>query len=688
LKLPFLELTEVALKHELKRLEQLGYDKDAILTIHAHDNVPPEQVIPVLDHMHRWNETHETPRLVAAVPEDFFRHMEEKYGDRLPVVRGECRLWFEGPGYDFVPGRRAAVEMLEAERYWSLDQIHGGPVYPSQTFALLTNDLVESAAHGGGAYMVSRLQEEYIRHRRNALNADLASRAYYLRRAGHASLSQRVRTDVPAIAVSNALSWPRTGVVEVPVTESVFPKGSSLVDAMTGRAVRCEIEPWRGDDTIGMDPRQITRKTFAGEVGDALLRFTATDVPGVGYRLYNIVAQGEPPRPPVTRRLAGSPSVESPFFRIAFDGNGNIKGFYDKAHQRELMPSNDSEPLAGARVLLKKFADKDEVEHVLHHRIALTPGRMSMVEGPVQKRISIERPGDIIYRTDITLYEELARIRLQHFVDLDEMAKLDVSRHYKIQIGLPLSYVPDLTRRYFDSGDIVRGHDTSHIGPDEGDYTYGSIQHGCYFTDGSHGLFLSSCELVGMPAGNSNPEDRCLRPILSCDPARVYGMGQQSVIDLVFSTDGGEAGGMDPNRPADAAEIYRRCWDGVMPLRAVESRCGSLENIYVPGNSLEGTGQSLLHVGPANVALLALKAARLGRPNQYTLRLLEIGGKSGTVARVRLPPEPIEAWLADQSERVVERLALEDGCVDVPLDAHEIVTVRFDVKPVRPKELE
>jgi hypothetical protein len=277
-----LRLTEVALKNQLKKIASEGYDKDAILVIYSHDCVPPEQSVGLIQHVREWNRTYATPKIVIATPEEFFRHMEQKYGGRLPVYRGEYRQWFKGPGYDFVPGRRAALDVLDAEKYWSVDSLFGGRSYPTWMLGQELTDLIESAAHGGGAWQATRLNEEYTQFRRDELNANIVARAYYLRKTGLAAVGQRVLAEQPSYAVFNSLSWDRSGVVEIPVMDWTFPRRAGLVDPATSRPVPCEWVPWEPPSTEGMEFGQIAKRASMGEAGYGKIRFFAPDVPPMG----------------------------------------------------------------------------------------------------------------------------------------------------------------------------------------------------------------------------------------------------------------------------------------------------------------------------------------------------------------------------------------------------------------------
>ena len=226
---------------------------------------------------------------------------------------------------------------------------------------------------------------------------------------------------------------------------------------------------------------------------------------------------------------------------------------------------------------------------------------------------------------------------MSHHVDDLALAALDLSRYHKLELRLPLSYKAAQLRTYIQNGDTVRGYNTSELSGENEDYTYGSVGWGGYIAGENHGLFVSSRELVELPQHSlrGGSEHATLR--LACDAGGPERLGQKSLIDLVFTTDQGQAAGPERDRPADPAEIYRRAWDGAIPLRANETHRGAIRDLGFRGKPMEDPQHSLITIDAPNVVALALKEARAARQGAYTLRLLEIAGAAETLARLRLP---------------------------------------------------
>ena len=223
--LPPMKLTEVGIKNQLKKLEAAGYDKDSLLVVCSHDNVPAHQAVPVMRHMDEWNATHASPKLVVATPEDFFGSMEKSYGDTLPVKRGDYRQWFWGPVLDSAAARNAAADTVEAEKAWALLALKGNGGYPEWRMVRQLDDTIETGAHGGGAWEASMLRTAYTGFRTKRMHEDLVHRADYMRRTGVATLGDRILATSPSIAVINTLSWRREGVAEALVMGGDFPVG-------------------------------------------------------------------------------------------------------------------------------------------------------------------------------------------------------------------------------------------------------------------------------------------------------------------------------------------------------------------------------------------------------------------------------------------------------------------------------
>ena len=144
-----------------------------------------------------------------------------------------------------------------------------------------------------------------------------------------AQLEALVKSKDNSVAVFNSLNWPRSGIVETDL-----PEGTTLVDPSTGAEIPVEIL-WKGKGIAlpGFGP------------GNVRVRFLATGVPAVGYKLYTIkpIAK-ESVRPSgassgASAEIRGN-VIENQFYRIMLDPlSGSIAGVFDKQLGRELVDS-------------------------------------------------------------------------------------------------------------------------------------------------------------------------------------------------------------------------------------------------------------------------------------------------------------------------------------------------------------
>jgi hypothetical protein len=137
-----------------------------------------------------------------------------------------------------------------------------------------------------------------------------------------AQLEALVKTKDNSVAVFNSLNWPRSGTVETDL-----PEGTMLVDPSTGAEVPVEAL-WKG--------KGISLPGFGP--GNVRVRFLASDVPAVGYKLYTVK--------PVAKQSVGSVEVrgsviENRFYRVTLDpSSGSMASVFDKQLGRELVDSS------------------------------------------------------------------------------------------------------------------------------------------------------------------------------------------------------------------------------------------------------------------------------------------------------------------------------------------------------------
>ncbi len=137
-----------------------------------------------------------------------------------------------------------------------------------------------------------------------------------------AQLEALVKTKDNSIAVFNSLNWARSGIVETDL-----PEGTTLVDSSTGAEIPIEIL-WKG--------KGISLPGFGP--GNVRVRFLASGVPAVGYKLYTIKPVAK--EPVVAEEIQGN-ILENRFYRITLDpSSGSIARVFDKQLGRELVDSS------------------------------------------------------------------------------------------------------------------------------------------------------------------------------------------------------------------------------------------------------------------------------------------------------------------------------------------------------------
>jgi alpha-mannosidase len=137
-----------------------------------------------------------------------------------------------------------------------------------------------------------------------------------------AQLEALVKIKDNSIAVFNSLNWPRSGIVETDL-----PERTTLVDPSTGAEIPVGIL-WKG--------KGISLPGFGP--GDVRVRFLATGVPAVGYKLYTVKPVAK--EPVVAEEIQGS-ILENRFYRITLDpSSGSIASVFDKQLGRELVDSS------------------------------------------------------------------------------------------------------------------------------------------------------------------------------------------------------------------------------------------------------------------------------------------------------------------------------------------------------------
>jgi hypothetical protein len=262
------------------------------------------------------------PRLVDATWGDFWRDVETQLDpEKIPVLRGDF-----GTAWEEWPAQIARLSNL----YRHARQT----VFTAQTQAALAQKL-DPASGAGRAHALEQAWRgllQFAEHDFGGISADYqedvfetkAGYAHAALREGTRALESGVATlaarlprakDGRALVVANPNNWRRGGVVEVVVHEAA---SYEVMDAESGQAVPCQLET-RGPGWM-----------------QHYLSFTASDVPGFGYRTY-LVCSGTTPMA-LTDPIEGKSYYENESYRLFINTTtGGLDSLYDKRAERELV---------------------------------------------------------------------------------------------------------------------------------------------------------------------------------------------------------------------------------------------------------------------------------------------------------------------------------------------------------------
>jgi hypothetical protein len=148
-----------------KYVEQLAegqypYDMTYLRYNIGSDNGPPDP--DLADAVRAWNERYVSPRLVISNVTDVFRVFEERYGDELPVYRGDLTgHWEDGAASsarETALVRRVAEELVQTE---AMSAILGAPLPPEDVYAAWRNVVLYYEHTWGSWNSISEPESEF-----------------------------------------------------------------------------------------------------------------------------------------------------------------------------------------------------------------------------------------------------------------------------------------------------------------------------------------------------------------------------------------------------------------------------------------------------------------------------------------------------------------------------------------------
>lgn len=200
-------------------LEKRGYPYDIAYVRwagHGDNGIPDASIC---DFVRDWSAKYAWPKFLISSTSDAFQAFEKRYGDQLPVMRGDWTpYWEDGAGssaWETALNRASSDRVSQAEALWAM--LAPGR-YPVKDFEDAWRHVLLYSEHTWGAWCSvsdpnrpETLEQWTIKHSyaatADAQSRELLSRATALTPGGE---------DARAVDLYNTTSWPRTELVVIP----------------------------------------------------------------------------------------------------------------------------------------------------------------------------------------------------------------------------------------------------------------------------------------------------------------------------------------------------------------------------------------------------------------------------------------------------------------------------------------
>ncbi len=257
----------------LKFLNELcgeGYPYDMVqIRYTLGDNGGPDTDMP--EFVREWNEAHLAPKLRIATTLEMFEAFEKKYGDRLPVHRGDFTpYWEDGAASSALEtgtNRHTAERLVQAQALWAILDNEG---YPKDEFDEAWTNVLLFSEHTWGAYTsksdpdIEFSTKQWKVKKSFADNAERQS--YELINKALAKIQTLGIRPVQSFLVFNTTSWQRSELVKIPKVwkakgMAVFDEKGKLLPTQT--LTTGEVAFWASDIPPFSATRFSLRKTLA-----------------------------------------------------------------------------------------------------------------------------------------------------------------------------------------------------------------------------------------------------------------------------------------------------------------------------------------------------------------------------------------------------------------------------------------
>lgn len=644
------DLSHLAATHVNQELQQIQsgellgpYPYDAMIVAAYSDHE-----IPKWDNraLRRWQNLYRYPEIrIAGIP-DFFAYMERKYGESIPVERGETNN-FSGDYAAIDPAshgwkRRAARLLPIAEGSAALANLLDTSFHPpareiERAFTRMFDFTEHSWPTSPPADGHHLFNAAWGKHQEGKRALDDAEK---LVGQGFGALFRHVPTgDEEKVLVFNPLAHARTDLV---VLDGVY---EGLTDKVTDKAVETQIV--NGNQTL----------------------FIAEDLPAYGYKVFSPSSSKE--KTP-SRIAADADTLSNEFYKIRFDTKtGAILSIYDKELDRELVDSDAKYQFNQPIWVRKNSRDGKQGKNIPIGQAARLSPEVGSVKGTMKVEFDDPNTGASITQS-VILYDGIKRIDIVN--DLEHVRAMHVKERKEryrenIYYAFPVD-VEDFTARVEYPGGVVRPYDDQFRW---GSHDFLNANRWVDVSNKDYGVTMAPWNATTVNFGDIRYNQ------LSVD----YKPENSHLYSYALS-----------NRMAGLLELHPDEWNANLGYsftsHAGDWNTGTVtqfgwsiasppETFILPAGqtgSLPDNKKSFLSIDQPNVQLVTLKqSTQPGRG--WIVRLVETDGKAVS-ATVDLSHFPIQgAVICDLVENDQEPLKVTNGQVTVKMDPFSFATIRF-----------
>jgi alpha-mannosidase len=621
-----------------------------------------------------WQKQYAWPRLEYSNFAEAMGEIEKQFGSNIPVYRGDFGpYWEDGFGSD---SKHTAVHRQNQQRIVSAEKMAAIPALLNPDFrpdhrllAQAWNNMLLFDEHTW-TYVGATTQPENEQTKtqlalKGARTTEAEREITESLQRSWAQFESFLAPKDPSLVVFNPLNWMRSGEVSYDLQD-----GLGLFDTSTGKVVPYEtVRTGKSTPLPG----------FGG--GYRRVRFTADNVPGMGYKLFALrsVDTGKPGDP--ERKLDGT-VFENPYYRITLDpSSGAVSGIWDKELNRELVDAASA--FRFGAYLYVTGADDMPNNSLYRYGITLKPPVLSIAaashgrllgatQAPFATIITMESraPNTPTIRLEITLYNRRKQIDFAYHVSKEMTIKKEA-----VYIAFP-----------FAANNPEFGYDTQNgwVNParDElpgGSHEWYAVQHWAAVHDAG---FMAAVIPHDAPLINFGDVVRGNWPTdFRPKSATMFSWVMNNYWGTNFAPQqGGEFAfrySLLSGRALDPAELTRLGNEAMTPLEVDQVGAALL-----PGK-LPSDQASLLEVDNPSIAVATWKLAEDGQGS--ILRLQETGGQPQSVKIRSAYLRMDQVWRCSLLEDNLQELnKINSHSFQLDVKPFEIVTLRLRTSPEFP----